>query len=186
MRKIIVSEAVSLDGFFSGPHGEIDWQVLDPEFNKYSNELLSSVDTLIFGRVTYQMMAAYWPSPVATAYDPLVAEKMNRIAKIVISETLNSLEWNNSRLIKGDIADEITKLKQQPGKDIAIFGSGSIISILTQLGLIDEYRIIVAPVILGKGKPLFKDIVDKLPLKLIETKMFHSGNVLLCYQPATN
>jgi dihydrofolate reductase len=185
MRKIIASVAVSLDGFFSGPHGEIDWQVLDLEFDTYSNDLLNSIDTLLFGRVTYQLMAAYWPSPVGTAYDPLIAEKMNHLEKIVISETLDNLEWNNSRLMKGDIADEITKMKQQPGKDIAILGSVSIISLLTQLGLIDEFRIIVAPVILGKGRSLFIDSDDRLPLKLIETKTFQSGNVLLCYQPAT-
>jgi dihydrofolate reductase len=184
MRKVIVSMMVTLDGFFAGPNGEIDWHVVDEEFNEYANDFLSSVDTLLFGRVTYQLMADYWPSPSATTDDPIIADKMNQLRKIAFSKTLEKVEWNNSRLVKGNIAEEIAKLKQQPGKDMAIFGSGSIVSTLTQLGLIDEYRIMVNPVVLGNGKPLFKDIHDKLNLKLLRTKTFRSGNIMLCYQPA--
>jgi dihydrofolate reductase len=175
---------VTLDGFFAGPNGEIDWHVVDDEFNEYADDFLSSVDTLLFGRVTYQLMADYWPSPSATTDDPIIADKMNQLHKIAFSKTLEKVEWNNSRLVKGNITEEIAKLKQQPGKDMAIFGSGSIVSTLTQLGLIDEYRIMVNPVVLGNGKPLFKDIHDKLNLKLLRTKTFRSGNIMLCYQPA--
>jgi len=184
MRKVIVSMMVTLDGFFAGPNGEIDWHVVDEEFNEYADDLLSSVDTLLFGRVTYQLMADYWPSPSATTDDPIIADKMNQLHKIAFSRTLEKVEWNNSRLVKGNIAEEMAKLKQQPGKDMAIFGSGSIVSTFTQRGLIDEYRIIVNPVVLGNGKPLFKGIHDKLNLKLLKTKTFRSGNVMLCYQPA--
>ncbi|HEX3640783.1 MAG TPA: dihydrofolate reductase family protein [Ktedonobacteraceae bacterium] len=184
MRKVIVSMMVTLDGFFAGPNGEIDWHVVDDEFNEYADDFLSSVDTLLFGRVTYQLMADYWPSPSATTDDPIIADKMNQLHKIAFSKTLEKVEWNNSRLVKGNITEEIAKLKQQPGKDMAIFGSGSIVSTLTQLGLIDEYRIMVNPVVLGNGKPLFKDIHDKLNLKLLRTKTFRSGNIMLCYQPA--
>ena len=184
MRKVIVSMMVTLDGFFAGPNGEIDWHVVDDEFNEYADDFLSSVDTLLFGRVTYQLMADYWPSPSATTDDPIIADKMNQLHKIAFSKTLEKVEWNHSRLVKGNIAEEIAKLKQQPGKDMAIFGSGSIVSTFTQLGLIDEYRIIVNPVVLGSGKPLFKGIYDKLNLKLLKTKTFRSGNIMLCYQPA--
>jgi Dihydrofolate reductase len=174
---------VTLDGFFEGPNKEIDWHNVDEEFNEYAIDLLNSVDILLFGRVTYELMASYWPTPSATTNDPIVAEKMNSLPKIVFSTTLHKADWNNTRLVKERIAEEILKLKLQPGKDMVIFGSGSIVSTFTQLGLIDEYRIIVNPVVLGNGNPLFKGIHDKLNLKLLRTKTFSSGNVLLCYQP---
>jgi dihydrofolate reductase len=184
MRKIIISEMVTLDGFFSGPNGETDWHNVDEEFNDYANDLLNSVDTLLFGRVTYQFMASYWPSPYATTNDPIVAGKMNALQKIVFSSTLEKAEWENSKLIREGSAEEIAKLKRLPGKDMVIFGSGNLVSTLAQQGLIDEYRIIVNPVVLGDGILLFKDLPDKLPLKLLKTKTFRSGNVLLYYQPA--
>lgn len=174
---------VTLDGFFEGPNKEIDWHNVDEEFNEYAIDLLNSVDILLFGRVTYELMASYWPTPSATTNDPIVAEKMNSLPKIVFSTTLHKADWNNTRLVKERIAEEILKLKLQSGKDMVIFGSGSIVSTFTQLGLIDEYRIIVNPVVLGNGNPLFKGIHDKLNLKLLRTKTFSSGNVLLCYQP---
>jgi dihydrofolate reductase len=158
---------------------------VDEEFNEYANDLLSKVDTLLFGRVTYQLMADYWPSPSATKDDPGIANKMNNLSKIVFSKTLQKVEWNNSRLVKENIAEEISTMKQQPGKDMVIFGSGSIVSTSMQLGLIDEYRIIVNPVVLGKGKPLFKDINDKHNLKLLKTKVLGSGVVILYYKPYT-
>jgi dihydrofolate reductase len=183
MRKVILSNLVSVDGFFAGPNGELDWFIVDEKFNDYANDLLSKVDALLFGRLTYQLMADYWPSPSATRDDPLIADKMNNLPKIVFSKTLHKVEWNNSRLVKENVADEISTMKQQPGKDMVIFGSGSIVSSFIQLGLIDEYRIIVIPVVLGKGKPLFKDINDKHNLILLKTKVLGSGVVILYYQP---
>lgn len=184
MRKIIVSEMVSLDGFFAGPGGEVDWHVVDEEFNeKYAVPLLNSVDTLLFGRVTYELMAGYWPTPEAIKNDPIIADKMNSLPKIVFSKTLKKVDWNNTRLVKEVLTDEVVKLKQQYGKAMVIFGSGTIVSTLTQLGLIDEYRLIVNPVILGSGKSLFKGLKDRLRLQLLETKKFNSGNVLLRYEP---
>jgi dihydrofolate reductase len=183
MRKIIVSNLVSLDGFMAGPNGELDWFVVDEEFNDYANDLLSKVDAILFGRVTYQLMADYWPTPSATTNEPLIADKMNNLPKIVFSKTLEKVEWNNSRLVKDNIAEEISKLKQQPGKDMVIFGSGSIVSTFTQHGLIDEYRITVNPVVLGSGKPLFKSIKDRIKMKLLKKKTFDSGVVLLYYEP---
>ena len=184
MRKVILFNLVTLDGFFAGPNGGIDWHNVDEEFNEFANDQLNSTDGLIFGRVTYQLMASYWPTEAAIKGDPVIAEKMNALPKIVFSRTLKTAEWNNTTLIKENIADEILKLKRQPGKDLFVFGSADLASTLTNLGLIDEYRIIVNPVVLGNGKPLFKGIKDKLHLKLVNTKTFRSGNVLLYYQPA--
>ncbi len=189
MRKVFVFNLASLDGYFEGPNGDISWHnvtsgsEMDAEFNEYAVEMLNSVDTLIFGRVTYELMAGYWPTPDAMKNDPIVAERMNNLPKIVFSRTLNKAEWNNTRLVKDNIAEETSKLKRQPGKDMALLGSGSIIPELAPLGLIDEYRIMVNPVVLGSGNPLFKGIKDRLNLRLLKTRTFRNGNVLLYYQP---
>lgn len=184
MRKVIVFMMTTLDGFFAGPNGELDWHVVDEEFNDYAIDQLNSVDVLLFGRVTYQGMASYWPTPSATTDDPIVAEKMNTFPKIVFSKTLEKVEWHNTRLVKENIAEEITQLKQQPGKDLIIFGSSNLSASFLNLDLIDELRIMVNPVVLGDGIPLFKGIHDTLQLKLLKTKTFRSGNVLLYYEPA--
>jgi dihydrofolate reductase len=177
---------VSLDGFFEGPDQDISWHNTDEEFNEFSINQLKEVDTLLFGRVTYQGMAKYWPTESAIRDDPIVAGLMNSLPKIVFSKTVNAIEWNNSRLIKENIAGEISKLKQQPGKDIAIFGSSDLTVALTQMSLVDEYRIMINPVILGNGKSLLKGIQNKLELKLLKTKLFKSGNVLHYYEPSKN
>lgn len=186
MRKVIVSNLVTLDGFFEGPNKELDWFVVEEEFFDFARNQLLEVDTILFGRVTYEMMAAYWPN--TTDNDPVITDKMNNLQKIVFSKTLSAVDpivigWNNSVLIKEDIAEEIKWLKQQPGKDMVIFGSGEIVSSLMQQGLIDEYRIILNPVILGNGNFLFKGLQDKLDLKLIKAKMLGSGVVILYYEP---
>ena len=183
MRKLFSFNMVTLDGFFEGPNHEIDWHNADAEFNEFAIEQISAVDTLLFGRVTYQLMASYWPTPSAIKDDPIVADLMNRLPKIVFSRTLEKAAWNNTRLIKDHVAEEISKLKQQPGNDLALFGSANLMSTLMQLDLIDEHRIMVNPVILGNGNPLFKRTKDKLGLKLVQTRTFGNGNVLLCYQP---
>jgi dihydrofolate reductase len=183
MRKVIMFNMVTLDGFFAGPNGEIDWHNVDGEFNEFAIDQLGSADGLLFGRVTFQMMASYWPTEAATTDDPIVAGKMNALPKVVFSRTLVKAEWSNSRLVKGNVAEEITKLKQQPGKDLLLFGSADLASTLTRLGLIDEYRVMVNPVVLGSGKPLFKDVHQRFGLKLEKTKTFRNGNVLLYYQP---
>jgi len=169
---------VTLDGFFEGPNKELDWQIVDGENKEYAIDLLSKVDALLFGRVTYQLMADYWPAaatnPSTPKSDLEIADKMNNLPKIVFSK----------RLVKENIAKEISKMKQQPGKDMVIFGSGSIVSTFMQHGLIDEYRIIVNPIVLGNGNPLFKGINGKQNLKLLNTKVFDSGIVILFYEPA--
>jgi dihydrofolate reductase len=183
MRKLLVFNLVTLDGYFEGPNRDISWHNVDAEFNDYAIDMLNSVDTLIFGRVTYELMASYWPTPDAIKNDPIVAAKMNALPKVVFSRTLDKVEWNNTRLVKADIEEEIKKMKKQPGKDMALLGSGSIMSGFAQRGLIDEYRIMVNPIILGDGNPLFKGIKDRLNLKLTTTRAFSNGNVLLYYQP---
>lgn len=184
MRKLYAFNMVTLDGFFEGPNQDISWHKVDNEFNDFAIDQLNSTDTLIFGRVTYQMMASYWPTAGAIKDDPIVADYMNRTPKLVVSRTLEKADWNNTRIIKDRVVEEIAKLKQQPGKDIAVFGSANLLSTLMQHDLVDEHRIMINPVILGKGTPLFKNSKDKLNLKLVSIRTFANGNVLLCYQPA--
>jgi dihydrofolate reductase len=180
MRRIIVSEVVTVDGYFAGPNGEIDWFVVDGEFNEYSIDMLNNADLLIFGRVTYDLMAGYWSSEHAKATDPIVAGKMNTLSKVVFSKTLENVDWQPTRVLTNINSEEIMAWKQQPGKDMLLLGSGSIVQAFTSLVLIDEYRLIVDPVILGSGKPLLKDVA-KRNLKLEKLKQFTSGNVLLYY-----
>ena len=152
MRKIIVQEMITVDGFFAGTKGEIDWHNVDAEFNDFAISMLTTADTLLFGRTTYDLMASYWPTQAGIEDDPVVAERMNSLQKVVISKTLQNAEWNNSMVLSEINKNEIMKMKEAPGKDILIFGSGTIVSALTKLGLVDEYRLIVNPVILGEGK----------------------------------
>jgi dihydrofolate reductase len=185
MRKVIASSFVTLDGFMAGPQGELDWNepYFDEEMATYISEQFRIVDTILFGRVTYELFAQYWPVQ-GVKDDPIFAEKMNSLPKIVFSRTLEKVEWNNSRLVKDHIAQEIRSLKQQAGKNMIIDGSPTLIHSFTKLGLIDEYRIRLHPVVLGSGKPLFKDNSDRMNLKLVESQIFRSGVVILHYQPA--
>ena len=185
MRKVVFFMLISLDGFFEGPDRNINWHNVDEEFNQFAIEQLNTVDTLLFGRVTYEGMASYWPTPTAVANDPVVAGKINSLPKIVFSQSLSDVKWENTRLIKEKFIEEVNKLKQQPGKDLIIFGSSDLAVTFIENGLIDEYRIMVNPVALGGGKSLFKGIHNKLQLKLLKTKTFKSGNVLLYYAPST-
>ncbi|MHB2035516.1 MAG: dihydrofolate reductase family protein [Nitrososphaerales archaeon] len=202
MRKIIWSIMMSLDGFIAGPNGEFDWPLADEEFEQSSLELLNEVDFIMFGRVTYEMMANYWPTAITNPTGVLdsngkrisvptrsskphteIAHKMNTLTKIVFSKTLEQVEWNNSRLVREIVPAEIMRLEQQQGKDIVIYGSTGVASTMTELGLIDEYRIFVNPIVLGKGKPMFKGPNDRKKLKLVTTRTFTSGLVGLFYQP---
>ena len=161
----------------------IDWAIRNDEITQYAKEGQDSIDMFLFGRVTYDMMASFWPTPAGKSANPVFAEFLNNTPKIVFSTTLKKADWQNTEVIKELNKEEILKLKQQPGKNMMIFGSGTIVEQLTNLGLIDEYELMVNPVILRKGKPLFKDINDRVNLKLLKTKTFSSGVVLLQYQP---
>jgi len=181
MRKVIAWEMVTVDGYFEGPNRSIDWFVFDDELEKYILETQMAADTLLFGRVTYQMMADYWPSA-----EGRIADFMNAVPKVVFSRTLDKAEWNNTRLVKNNVPEEVATLKRQPGNDIFVYGSANFASTLARHGVIDEYRLGVNPVLLGSGTPLFNGGRDKLGLKLVETRPLKSGVVILHYEPVTN
>ncbi|GGH55311.1 riboflavin biosynthesis protein RibD [Paenibacillus silvae] len=188
MRKLVLFLHASLDGFVEGPNGEMDigWVSYDADLEKHAKDILSTADTVLWGRGTYQMMHSYWPSvpadPSASQHERDHAEWIEKTAKIVFSTTLEKVEWNNSRLVKEDVEEEIKNLKQQPGRDMVILGSPRFAHHLMQLNLIDEYKITVSPVLIGKGLPLFQGIKEKINLKLIENKTFDSGAIGLAYQ----
>ena len=181
MRKLFSFNMMSQDGYFEGPNHELNWHIVDEDFKAFAFKQLEQVDTLLFGRVTYQGMAAYWPTAPA---DDQIAEKMNCIEKIVVSNTLKRAEWTNTKVLSRDPLAEIAQLKQQPGNEIAIFGSATLLSTLMKADLIDEHRVMVNPVLLGSGAPLFKN-GSKAGLQLLETRPFPSGNVLCRYAPAS-
>jgi dihydrofolate reductase len=184
MRKLTVFNSVTLDGYFAGANGDISWAHNDdPEFKAFVEENASGGGELIFGRITYELMASYWPTPNAMENDPRVAEGMNNLPKIVFSRTLDKASWSNTRLVKGALAAEIRKMKNESGRDMAILGSGSIVAQLAPEGLIDEYQVVVNPIVLGKGRTMFDGIEKKLNLKLKNTRAFRNGNVLLSYEP---
>jgi dihydrofolate reductase len=172
---------VSVDGYFEGPNADLNWHHVDEEFNDFAIQQLNSADGLMFGRKTYQMMASYWPTPFAIENDPTVAEKMNSIPKYVFSHTLDVVKWNNATLLKADAATELTQLKQKPGKDLLLFGSAMLASTFIKRGLIDEYRLMVNPILLGCGELLFRNMDEKVDLHLLNTTAFRNGNVLLDY-----
>ncbi len=183
MRKLFAFNMVTLDGFFEGPNRDISWHNVDDEFNQFAIEQTSTVGAILFGRMTYELMASYWPTPAAQSDDPIVANLMNTLPKVVFSRTLQKAEWNNTRLIKDNVAEEILKMKQEPGNDLAVFGSADLLSTLLRLDLIDEHRVMINPVLIGSGTPLFKNIGQRVNLKRVKTRTFKSGNVLLYYQP---
>jgi len=184
MRKIIVSNLISVDGFISGVNDDISWfvNIADKEFEKYGVNLINSIDTMLFGRITYQLMESYWPNASPDTNDQRIIDAMNNFHKIVSSRTLNKTEWKNTTLIKENITVEIAKLKEQPGKDMVIYGSGSVVSLFAREGLIDNYLIFVYPVAIGKGKTMFSGIKENLKLKIADTRTFSSGVVLIDYR----
>jgi dihydrofolate reductase len=190
MRKIIVTTWVTIDGFIAGPNNEMNWvgQLYDEAMGQYESDLVSAADTLILGRTTYESFAGSWPhvpdNPSVSEGEKEYARKLNAMRKVVFSKTLEKAEWNNSTLLRKIVPDEIVKLKQEPGKDIVIYGSASIVQALTNLGLIDEYQLLVHPLVLGSGKPLFKDIAKPVNLKLSRVDNRKSGVVVLYYEQA--
>jgi len=186
MGKLIAFNMISLDGFFEGKNKELDWHRVDSEFNDFAIEQLNSADTLVFGRVTYELMSSYWTTKEAIEGDPLIAEKMNSLPKIVFSKTIDKTNWQNTRFFKDNIEEIIKKQKAGSDKNIFVFGSANLSETLIELSLIDEYRMMVAPVVLGQGHTLFSGIKNRINLKLKSAKAFKSGNLLLQYVPESN
>ncbi|AZN98332.1 dihydrofolate reductase [Mesorhizobium sp. M9A.F.Ca.ET.002.03.1.2] len=178
MRKLIIWNMVTVDGFFEGPDRDISWFVFEEELENYIRETQEKADTLIFGRLTYELMAAYWPSEQGW-----IADFMNKIEKVVFSRTLKSADWNNTKLFNANVAKEVSKLKTRDGGDIFVFGSADLTATLMEHGLIDEYHLGINPVILGRGTPLFKGGPNRIPLKHLETRALKSGVVILHYAP---
>jgi dihydrofolate reductase len=184
MRKLIVFNMVSVDGFFVDSEGDMRWaHKNDAEWNAFTSGNASGSGVLVFGRITYELMASYWPTAMALQNSPVVARGMNEMPKIVFSRTLDKVSWSNTKLIKGDLAAEVRKLKQESGPDMVILGSGSIVSQLTQENLIDEYQLALSPIVLGKGRTLFEGVQEKLNLKRTNSRTFGNGTVFVCYQP---
>ncbi|HET7553121.1 MAG TPA: dihydrofolate reductase family protein [Gemmatimonadaceae bacterium] len=180
-RKVIVWNLITLDGYFEGPRSwDLDWHeyAWGEELHRFSQEQLDGADLLLFGRVTYEGMASHWPSAKGET-----AERMNRIRKMVFSSSLDRADWSNTTLVRDCVAGEVARLKDQPGKDILVIGSAALSATLLEHGLIDEYRLGLAPVVLGGGNPLFKPSSNTTPMDLIEARPLKSGCVLLRYRP---
>src|SRR5271170_7829803 len=174
MRKLIAFNHITLDGYFVDSAGQFGWARHgndDPEFAQFVAENASGGGELVFGRVTYNIMASYWPSPIADQHMPEVARGMNASPKVVFSRTMDKAAWNNTRLIQGDLVTEMRKLKAESGPGMCILGSGSIVAQLSSAGLIDEYQMVLDPVALGKGRSMFDGIKDQLNFKLAKTRI---------------
>ncbi len=181
MRKLILFNMVSADGYFEGMHEDTSWHKLDEEVNNYMTDQLRTADTLLLGRKTYKVLEDFWATPEAFKQNPAVAEMMGNYLKIIFSTTLQKTSWKNTRLVHSYAVEEVEKIKNETGKEVLIFGSAELSNLLLQHQLIDEFRLMINPVILGSGKPLFKN--KHVGLHLIKVKVFGNGNVLLSYIP---
>jgi dihydrofolate reductase len=187
MRKVILTMHISLDGYVGGPNGEMDWASMSEEIDDSSlPELMARADTCLIGRTLYQGFSSYWPTapqtnPNLSASEIEFAAWIDRVEKVVFSKTLEQAEWNNARLVRGDAAEEVRRLKQQPGKDMVLFGGARTAQELVRRGLVDEYDLLLNPIILGQGLPLFKEQTARQKLKLVSTRAFESGAVALRY-----
>jgi dihydrofolate reductase len=195
MRRIVMFNRVTMDGYFAGPDGNMDWVVPEEELDKTATEGMTGTGTLLLGRRTYELFEAYWPGVAddsPTAPDPhgpdrrsreirAMATFLNQATKLVFSRSLEDVTWSNSRILHELDPGEIQSMKDEPGKDMIVLGSGSIVSQLTEHGLIDEYQFVVSPILLGSGLPLLRDLSKSSRLDLKEAKGFPSGNVMLRY-----
>jgi dihydrofolate reductase len=189
MRKLILLMHASLDGFVAGPNGEMDWIKVDDELFEFVGHLTDQADTALYGRVTYQMMDSYWPTagkkPNASKHDIQHAQWYQDVLKVVISSSMKGKSIARTQIVSGDILGQVQDLKQKPGKNILMLGSPTASHALMELGLIDEYRLFINPVILGEGIPLFKSIKARIALKRVDTKNFSSGVTGLHYEKVT-
>ncbi len=182
MRKLSSFTFLSLDGYYKGIDEDITWHRHGEEENQYSEDSLESNNILLFGRTTYEVMYSFWPTPMAAKLFPKVALGMNKAAKIVFSNSFQSVYWNNTQIMNGNIIDTIRRLKSTEGDNLSILGSGSMVRQFSESALIDSYQIMIDPVVLGKGTSLFNGMKNKLDLELVDTRVFKSGVILLIYQ----
>lgn len=186
MRRVIAFEVVTADGFYEGEHGEFDWPNVDDDFYRLSVEQTSNFDILLFGRVTYEGMASYWPTAMAAEQNPPdIVDLMNRLPKVVFANSPIDTSWTNTTLVTGDAAAAVADMKQEAGGDMIAYGSFRLVTSLLEAGLLDELRVMIHPILLGRGKPMFSALVDRITLELIRSTTFASGNVLLRYRPTT-
>jgi len=184
MRRLYVFNNISLDGYFTDTNSDMSWaHQPDAEFNEFTQSNARGGGTLVFGRVTYDLMVKFWPTPMAMERNPVVAERMNSAEKIVFSNTMERAAWSNTKIVKGDIVAQMRTLKEQAGDDMVIMGSGSIISQFTEAGLIDEFQIVLCPIVLGAGRTLFGGVTTRPSLKRTHSRTFTNGNVFLRYEP---
>jgi len=186
MRKIILSEMTTLDGYFARRDGSIDWHIVDDDFNAYAIDLLERVDTILLGRRTYELFIQFWPTaydnPAMGPSDLVIADHLNAARKIVFSRTLDHADWKGTTIHRSIDANELHRLKEDPGKDLILYGSASIVPDFMKNGLIDEYHLFVCPLILGDGLPLFDRMtMEDLSLTLQGTRTFSSGVVAMNY-----
>ncbi|MEO8692358.1 MAG: dihydrofolate reductase family protein [Acidimicrobiales bacterium] len=188
MRKLDVFNQISLDGYFTDTHGDMSWAHRegdrpDPEWDEFGNQNASGGGVLLFGRVTYELMAGFWPTPAAFEVQPVIAKQMNALPKIVFSHTLDKVTWENTTLISNGIEDEVRRLKAEDGPDMVIMGSGTIVAQMARADLIDSYQFVVVPIVLGAGRTLFEGIEDRFEMERTNTRAFANGNVVVTYRP---
>jgi dihydrofolate reductase len=184
MRTLASFIITSLDGFYEGPNGELDWSIVDEEFKDFAIRQLDEADTLGFGRATYEHMAAYWPTHQAQANDPAIASRMNAKPKLVFSTALEQARWSSTIIIGGEAVERIEAVKTAPGGELLVIGSARLTACFAAAGVLDELRVMVCPIVLGQGRSLFEELKDRVALRLANVRQFDSGNVLLTYRPS--
>jgi dihydrofolate reductase len=185
MRKLLVFENVSLDGYFTDANNDMSFAKNvpdDAEFDAFVAQNASGEGILLFGRVTYEMMASFWPTPRAAEMFPAVAKRMNTAPKLVFSKTLRDAAWSNATIVSDDPAVYVRKLKEEPGPDLCVLGSGQIVSRLAQAGLVDEYQFVVVPIAIGRGRTLFETLTHAVPLQLTDVRSFSNGLLFTKYE----
>jgi dihydrofolate reductase len=184
MRTLASFIVTTLDGFYEGPGEELDWPVVDEEFNDFAVRQLDEADSLGFGRTTYEHMAGYWPTEQAQVNDPAITSRMNTKPKVVFSTTLNNATWSATTVARGEAAQQAAALKAKAGGELLVIGSAHLTASLAEAGLLDELRIMISPIVIGQGRSLFEDLKGRVSLTLLRVRKFDSGNVLLTYRPS--
>jgi dihydrofolate reductase len=182
MQKLLVFNSVSLDGYFTGKGGDLSWAHAgadDPEWKAFVGQNAGGNGTLLMGRKTYEMMAGYWPTPAARQNDPKVADGMNTLPKVVFSRSMETAAWSHTRVVKSDPAAEVRRLKQEDGGGLTVLGSGTIVSLLAAADLVDEYQVVLTPVVLGEGRTMFEGLANRRGLALLQARPFRNGRVVL-------